>query len=784
MLLNFCLGCKKKKIASQSDQKLDDDDSIETICLSKANFKSSNAKQIKSANKTNLKSIDQIDSQLATSPSSICKFQNETTNLQTPIHSLNNDGSIRIKSNAINRALPDIPISDLLNMNINTSINSTGSAINRSINDRSLTPPLATSFNITNLNQSSQDTIQNSKFNCMPTSTSTFNPINLHHTVNLSDLDNQTDHLNELNSKLLQDQRHHSYARIKDNVVVDSSTENDTDDYYDSAIVTKRGLDLQKVTINVPSANHLNQLNNQISNQQTAINNQVANCNQISSELTTSLYAVSGNLSRITNLELPYHISTINDVTTNSTIAFTNSNFNQNQTNQTNSTNVYDLSADEEPAKEVSYNKISVREPLAKVLQDRANLIEHHYTEVYDENNSFYEEIAGSTNSSVTYTKIGDLTFNQNNLNIINNTANQMPPQIPIETSLLTIHHSSRSTSPMQTMPILQTFMPQSNLSNNNHLQSSSFATTSSHQQQQPINCEALYTQVNKLAKTNNKNKFLMPQQQQQNINDLYAKVQKNLKINHSAGQTSNNNNKKIHSSTPDMNNLHSASLASSSLLNIKERPPLPPPLDNIPKLNLFTIKSNTNLTYQEPSTSYQHNQFNLNVYPQHKRSFSSGSQYQDTDSDYYETFPSNSKLIDNHHNYETVKKKCSDDKLNDDEKEIIDAGYEIIKASKDSDEDSPCYETISPSKQLVDECISEPDYEIIKNVNKMASTFKGNQLKLTRNENDASTDPGYERIKHTEYSKKQKIDEFNEDYEVINKDYEVINKNHFIERL
>lgn len=55
-----------------------------------------------------------------------------------------------------------------------------------------------------------------------------------------------------------------------------------------------------------------------------------------------------------------------------------------------------------ENAQEISYNKISVREPLSKVLAERA-ILEHHYNEVDEEGNScFYEEIAGATNSSVT----------------------------------------------------------------------------------------------------------------------------------------------------------------------------------------------------------------------------------------------------------------------------------------------------------------------------------------------------------------------------------------------
>src|SRR5699024_9053230 len=44
--------------------------------------------------------------------------------------------------------------------------------------------------------------------------------------------------------------------------------------------------------------------------------------------------------------------------------------------------------------KEISYNTISVREPLSKVLAEREANLEHHYNEVEDERvSSFYEEI-------------------------------------------------------------------------------------------------------------------------------------------------------------------------------------------------------------------------------------------------------------------------------------------------------------------------------------------------------------------------------------------------------
>ena len=281
----------------------------------------------------------------------------------------------------------------------------------------------------------------------------------------------------------------------------------------------------------------------------------------------------------------------------------------------------------------------------------------------------------------------------------------------------------------MQAMPVLQTFLPNSNLLNANlpanlagnltGNPSGPFASTSS---QLPINCEALYAQVNKLAKTNKKFS-------QHPSNDLYAKGQERSKLLESGLR-------KIHSSTPDVQNasLNSVSLSGS----VKERPPLPPPLDNIPKNpksnHPFPIKSNTNLSH--PESSYA-NQFGLNVYPQHRRSFSSGGQY---DSDYDNL----SKLPDDH-NYEKVK-KIGDDQLDDDDKEIVEAEYETIKppqTSSDEDTDSPCYETIKTETKQIDECISEPNYETIRDVGKMPPFNR-----LSRTESDASADPGYERIR------------------------------------
>lgn len=108
------------------------------------------------------------------------------------------------------------------------------------------------------------------------------------------------------------------------------------------------------------------------------------------------------------------------------------------------------------PKWEVSYNTISVREPLAKVLAEREN-IEHHYNEVEEERiSSFYEEI---TTGSATYSII-DKT---------NDTVDGVPPTTaypiernpnpipPSEVSLpiysLVDKKSKRSSCPVESFP-------------------------------------------------------------------------------------------------------------------------------------------------------------------------------------------------------------------------------------------------------------------------------------------------------------------------------------------
>lgn len=103
------------------------------------------------------------------------------------------------------------------------------------------------------------------------------------------------------------------------------------------------------------------------------------------------------------------------------------------------------LNDDNGTSTKLSYDIISVREPLAKILaerqllnqaqqqQQRQLLGDHEYIEVYGERGSscFYEEIAGSTTSSATYDQIGN-NSNHNYQALINayaivNRVNELP---------------------------------------------------------------------------------------------------------------------------------------------------------------------------------------------------------------------------------------------------------------------------------------------------------------------------------------------------------------------
>lgn len=144
------------------------------------------------------------------------------------------------------------------------------------------------------------------------------------------------------NEKIEDNIENHAYARIR-NIVNDSSTENDTDDYSDPSTIVKNSF---------PS-----HLINRGENSENSINNS------------------------------PFEIQTHSDLTRNDNVES------------------IDIEINNDPKREVSYNTISVREPLAKVLAERDN-IEHHYNEVEEERvSSFYEEI---NSGSVTYSKINE----------------------------------------------------------------------------------------------------------------------------------------------------------------------------------------------------------------------------------------------------------------------------------------------------------------------------------------------------------------------------------------
>lgn len=238
------------------------------------------------------------------------------------------------------------------------------------------------------------------------------------------------------------------------------------------------------------------------------------------------------------------------------------------------------------PSHEIFYNKISVREPLSKVLAERA-LIEHHYTEVDDEGTScFYEEIAGSTNSSVTYTKISDITNEEANnsqvvLNIINSpTSRPLPPSVE---SLMVVAESSRSTSPQS-----QSHQDQSNHSP--QLPSSDITGMND-----PRICE-LYAFVDKSAK--NKKQIIS---EVNNVDELYAKVQKNT----SHKEPNKGNDTGVSRSGPEVTNefysMHNHK-SGQSPLPPPPPPPLPPTLNSIPSRSGRTISMYYNSVEPGPS--------------------------------------------------------------------------------------------------------------------------------------------------------------------------------------
>lgn len=151
--------------------------------------------------------------------------------------------------------------------------------------------------------------------------------------------------------------QNHAYARIR-NLITDSSTENDTDDYSDPSVIVQNANPY-------PSPNHSHQHHHQL----------------VDPDNDSYEHPISPSERMIRS----------ENVVVESVVEMLNNQI--------------------EPKREISYNTISVREPLAKVLAERENNnnVEHHYNEVEDDSerlSSFYEEINGG--GSATYSKISE----------------------------------------------------------------------------------------------------------------------------------------------------------------------------------------------------------------------------------------------------------------------------------------------------------------------------------------------------------------------------------------
>ena len=154
------------------------------------------------------------------------------------------------------------------------------------------------------------------------------------------------------NNNTVSNLHNHPYARIRNNLLVDSSTENDTDDYSESRL---------------PAVS-------------------TVQCH-IEGQFRTPIHEPNDTY----ELEPQPHILRLQLRNNIEPPLFNN---------------------EPEEKKEISYNTISVREPLSKVLAEREN-IEHHYNEVEEEEriSSYYEEI--TSGSSATYSKINEVNSNK-----------------------------------------------------------------------------------------------------------------------------------------------------------------------------------------------------------------------------------------------------------------------------------------------------------------------------------------------------------------------------------
>jgi hypothetical protein len=428
---------------------------------------------------------------------------------------------------------------------------------------------------------------------------------------------------------------------------------------------------------------------------------------------------------------------------------------------------------------EISYNKISVREPLARVLAERA-VMEHTYTEVDGDEglSSFYEEIAGSATSSITYTKIGEVSvvgpssvpqhasredvivvdvpgpssssihLNPSPISSRRNRSESIPtpPPPPSVESLLVVAKtscSSRSASPQQSIHSNHEIHPLGHNHNHNHF----------------VHADETYALIDKSAKNR-------PPLNEQSSGDsdtmdtdaLYARVEK-------TGH---------HHPSPNMNGLRSS---------MKDRPPplpaTPPPPPPVPSLK--------NLLRGPRAVSLIQSSAEQSAYRSHQRRFSSESMelpsnplmtafnsskenraqnstnvqnanviedpgYEVVRNDDYELEPGyeeigrrqdNEQDSANGHIYETSHTYDRPDGVYSDGS-IADPGYEVVNHYQDSEAD-PGYEIITKRKAPSAHSFTpDPEYEVIKRSPQPLPPAPV----VSRQESDVSADPGYERVR------------------------------------
>ncbi|XP_054160615.1 uncharacterized protein LOC128958723 [Oppia nitens] len=506
------------------------------------------------------------------------------------------------------------------------------------------------------------------------------------------------------------DDLHHSYARIKDNAIIDSS-ENETDDYSDSqfysAVVTHNS---DHSCPPVPTKRFTNDHNNDI--------------NYISSNPSTSRAGQDMQYMGSPVLHRLHHL---------------------------NEEQFPHLLVDENPMdiskSEISYNTISVREPLAKVLAERANS-EHHYNEVEEERvSSFYEEIAGSTASSVTYSKIGD--------NIIlsdNSSHKNLGQKLPNITNGVPIGHLY----PLEASTSSSTQQSFTNITPNCDLR-----LTNNYPKD-------LYSSVDKKMKSkrNNRQTIHCIPDSDNEFDNLYAKVQKHT------NNMPKESNFYPHPRPSSVSDVDPMLLSDNGI-----PPPLPPPLKSFHSTSQSRSSRTISLYDSSNSATNSHT-------GSHQRRYSSGTQSinttdwhnrdvgRDMNTDYftYGAVGGNEVELESDPGYEVIQRKKTNTTTFGAPNTMVpmaithvnginspsDPGYEAIRY--DESDNDPNYEVIvkkvNTNSQTVN--ISDPGYEvIIKKESQITPKTHSPcfEYNINRNLSDVSSEPGYERIRYTKRS-------------------------------